>query len=115
MLQKTSLSKPQLLKNYGLLELHPALATDNDYSNNLSLCASGNHDKFLLSVKGRILLPTRKLDYNARELCIACLVFIVKKDVPFLEGRLFSSQSELEVFESFLHYFDWLEKSRPSK
>jgi len=31
----------------------------------------------------------------------------------FLEGRLFSSQSEL--FEHFFNCSDWLDKSRPSK
>jgi len=31
----------------------------------------------------------------------------------FLEGRLFSSQSEF--FENFSNYSDWLDKSRPSK
>jgi len=36
-----------------------------------------------------------------------------KGKVAFLEGRLFSSQSEL--FEYFLNFFDWLDKSRPFK
>jgi len=33
--------------------------------------------------------------------------------VAFLEGWLFSSQSER--LENFLNYSDWLEKSQPSK
>jgi len=38
---------------------------------------------------------------------------MIKTKVAFLEGRLFSIQSEL--FESFLSCSDWLDKSRPSK
>jgi len=38
---------------------------------------------------------------------------MIKIKVAFLEGRLFSSQSE--VFENFKNYSDWLDKSRPSK
>jgi len=38
---------------------------------------------------------------------------MIKTKVAFLEGRLFSSQSEL--FENFLNCSDWLDKSRPSK
>jgi len=38
---------------------------------------------------------------------------MIKTKVAFLEGRLFSSQSEL--FEYFLNCSDWLDKSRPSK
>jgi len=38
---------------------------------------------------------------------------MIKTKVDFLEGRLFSSQSE--IFENFLNCFDWLDKSRPSK
>jgi len=36
-----------------------------------------------------------------------------KTKVDFLEGQLFSSQ--LELFEYFLNYSDWLDKSRPFK
>jgi len=36
-----------------------------------------------------------------------------KTKVAFLEGRLFTSQSEL--FKKYSKSFDWLEKSRPSK
>jgi len=42
---------------------------------------------------------------------IACLH--VQNKSGFLEGQLFSSQSEL--FEAFSGCSDWLEKSRPSK
>jgi len=38
---------------------------------------------------------------------------MIKAKVALLEGQLFSSQSEL--FEYFLNYFNWLDKSRPSK
>jgi len=38
---------------------------------------------------------------------------MIKTKVAFLEGRLFSSQSEL--FEYFLSFCDWPDKSRPSK
>jgi len=38
---------------------------------------------------------------------------MIKTKVAFLEGRLFSSQSEL--FENFSDCFDWVDKSRPSK
>jgi len=38
---------------------------------------------------------------------------MIKTKVAFLEGRLFSSQSEL--FENFSNWFDCLDKSRPSK
>jgi len=38
---------------------------------------------------------------------------MTKTKVAFLEGRLFSSQSEL--FELFLNCSDWLDKSRPSE
>jgi len=38
---------------------------------------------------------------------------MIKTKVAFLEGRIFSSHSEL--FEYFLNCFDWLGKSRPSK
>jgi len=41
------------------------------------------------------------------------LVYMIKTKVAFLEGRLFSSQSEL--FEYFLNWFDWLVKSRSFK
>jgi len=38
---------------------------------------------------------------------------MIKTKVAFLEGRLFSIQSEL--FEYFLNGSDWLDKSRPFK
>jgi len=38
---------------------------------------------------------------------------MIKTKVTFLEGRLFSSQSEL--FENFSNCSDWLYKSRLSK
>jgi len=38
---------------------------------------------------------------------------MIKTKVAFLEGRLFSSQSEL--FEYIFNCSDWLDKSRPSK
>jgi len=38
---------------------------------------------------------------------------MIKTKVAFLEGRLFPSQSEL--FEYFLNWSDWMDKSRPSK
>jgi len=38
---------------------------------------------------------------------------MIKTKVAFLEGRLFSSQSEL--FENFSNSSDWLDKSRSSK
>jgi len=38
---------------------------------------------------------------------------MIKTKVVFLEGRLFSIQSEL--YEYFLNCFDWLDKIRPSK
>jgi len=38
---------------------------------------------------------------------------MIKTNVAFLEGRLFSSESD--IFEYFLNYSDWLVKSRPSK
>jgi len=38
---------------------------------------------------------------------------MIKTKVAFLEGRLFSNQSEL--FQYFLNSSDWLDKSRPSK
>jgi len=38
---------------------------------------------------------------------------MIKTKVTFLEGRLFSSQSEL--FENFSDCSDWLDKSQPSK
>jgi len=38
---------------------------------------------------------------------------MIKIKVAYLEGRLFSSQSEL--FQNFTDCSDWLEKSRPSK
>jgi len=38
---------------------------------------------------------------------------MIKARVAFLKGRLFSSQSGL--FENFLDYSDWRDKSRPSK
>jgi len=38
---------------------------------------------------------------------------MIKTKVAFLEGRLFSSQSE--QFEKFSKSSDWLEKGRPSK
>jgi len=38
---------------------------------------------------------------------------MIKTKVAFLEGRLFSSQSEL--LEYFFNYFDWLEKAGPSE
>jgi len=38
---------------------------------------------------------------------------MIKTKVTVLEGRLFSSQSEL--FENFSNFSDWLDKSRPSK
>jgi len=38
---------------------------------------------------------------------------MIKTKVAFLEGRLFSSQSEL--FEYFLNCSDWLDQSRPFK
>jgi len=38
---------------------------------------------------------------------------MIKTKVAFIEGRLFSNQSEL--FENFLNCFDWLDKSRPFK
>jgi len=40
-------------------------------------------------------------------------VYMIKTNVAFLEGRLFSSQSKL--FEYFLNYSDWLDKNRPFK
>jgi len=40
-------------------------------------------------------------------------IYIIKTKVVFLEGWLFSSQSEL--FEYFLNCSDWLDKSKPSK
>jgi len=39
-------------------------------------------------------------------------VYIIKTKVAFLEGWLFSNQSE--IFEYFLNCYDWLDKSRPS-
>jgi len=38
---------------------------------------------------------------------------MIKSKVAFLEGQLFSSQSDL--FENFSDCFDWLDKTRPSK
>jgi len=38
---------------------------------------------------------------------------MTKTKVAFLDGRLFSSQSEL--FEYFLNCSDWLDKSQPFK
>jgi len=38
---------------------------------------------------------------------------MIKTKVAFLEGRIFSSQSEL--FEYFLNRSDWLEKAVPPK
>jgi len=38
---------------------------------------------------------------------------MIKTKAAFLEGRLFSSQSEL--LENFSNRSDWLDKSRPSK
>jgi len=38
---------------------------------------------------------------------------MIKTKVAFLEGRLFSSQSEL--YENFSDCSAWLDKSRPSK
>jgi len=38
---------------------------------------------------------------------------MIKRKNGFLEGRLFSSQSKL--FEYFLNFSDWLDKSRPFK
>jgi len=38
---------------------------------------------------------------------------MIKTKVAFLEGRLLSSQ--LELFEYFLSFSDWLDKSRPFK
>jgi len=38
---------------------------------------------------------------------------MIKTNVAFLEGRLFSSQSEL--LEDLSDCIDWLNKSRPSK
>jgi len=38
---------------------------------------------------------------------------MIKTKVGLLEGRLFSSQSEL--LENLSNCFDWLDKSRPSK
>jgi len=38
---------------------------------------------------------------------------MIKTKVAYLEGQLFSSQSEL--FEYFFNCFDWLDKSWPSK
>jgi len=38
---------------------------------------------------------------------------MIKTKVTFLEGRLFSSQSEL--FENLSNCSDWLDKNRPSK
>jgi len=38
---------------------------------------------------------------------------MIKTNVAFLEGRLFSNQSKL--FENILNCFDWLKKSRPAK
>jgi len=38
---------------------------------------------------------------------------MIKEKLAFLEGLLFFSQSGL--FENFLDYSDWLDKSRPSK
>jgi len=38
---------------------------------------------------------------------------MIKTKVAFLEGRLFSSQSEL--FEYFLNCSDWMDKSWPFK
>jgi len=38
---------------------------------------------------------------------------LIKAKVAFLEGRLFSSQSEL--FENFSDCSNWLDKSQPSK
>jgi len=38
---------------------------------------------------------------------------MIKTKVAFLEGRLFSNQSEL--FQCFFNSYDWLDKSRPSK
>jgi len=37
---------------------------------------------------------------------------MIKTKVAFLEGRLFSNQSE--IFEYFLNCSDWLDKSQPS-
>jgi len=42
------------------------------------------------------------------------LVYMIKaKAAAFLEGRLFSSQSE--ILENFSNCSDWLDKSRPTK
>jgi len=38
---------------------------------------------------------------------------MIKAKVTFMEGRLFSSQSEL--FDYFLNCSDWLDESQPSK
>jgi len=38
---------------------------------------------------------------------------MIKTKAAFLEGRLFSSQSEL--LDSFSNGSDWLDKNRPSK
>jgi len=38
---------------------------------------------------------------------------MIKAKVAFLEGRLFSSQSEF--FENFSNCYGWLDKRRPSK
>jgi len=38
---------------------------------------------------------------------------MIKTQVAFLEGRIFSSQ--LELFENFLNCSEWLDKNRPSK
>jgi len=49
--------------------------------------------------------------FKAIHQLIAC--YMIKAKVAFLEGRLFSGQSEL--FENFSDCSDWLDKSRPSK
>jgi len=40
-------------------------------------------------------------------------VSMIKAKANFLESRFFSSQSG--IFENFSDFFDWLDKSRPSK
>jgi len=56
-------------------------------------------------------LKVIKLNEVTVKQLLACLHD--QNKMAFLEGRLFSSQSD--VFENFTNHSDWLDKSRPSK
>jgi len=105
-----------------------------------TFCGQGRRGKFFAILYGRLLWTAphciKKLKILVECYCLAnysnntaCLFTSPKKKwlfwraeffpanqffeslVAFLEGRLFSSQSEL--FESSLNYYDWLDKDCP--